>query len=189
MEPRITLNGERKSAAQHRGLTTSSCGSSFCLLLAIRPGTSELSEPPLSHLCTGGTRSAPSLRRSRARKAGARGVQGGWAQPGLDRGASAPAAHPLPAVSLRFRTSLCLRGEAPSCPPFLPPLNVRDPRAVELLGPQLFLWHERSQIAVSWGVGRGGLAENQDVRWQTPCQLCDMQLRNTGEEEPTSVRS
>lgn len=142
MEPRITLNGERKSAAQHRGLTTSSSGSSFCLLLAIRPGTSELSEPPLSHLCTGGTRSAPSLRpslrpslwpslrRSRARKAGARGVQGGWAQPGLDGGASAPAARPLPAVSLRFRTSLCLRGEAPSCPPFLPPLNVRDPRAV-----------------------------------------------------------
>lgn len=61
--------------------------------------------------------------------------------------------------------------------------------AVELLGPQLFLWHERSRIAVSWGVGRGGLAENQDVRWQTPCQLCDMQLRNTGEEEPTSVHS
>lgn len=130
MEPRITLNGERKSAAQHRGLTTSSSGSPFCLLLAIRPGTSELSEPPLSHLCTGGTRSAPSLRRSRARKAGARGVQGGWAQPGLDGGASAPAARPLPAVSLRFRTSLCLRGEAPSCPLFLPPLNVRDPRAV-----------------------------------------------------------
>lgn len=85
MEPRITLNGERKSAAQHRGLTTSSSGSPFCLLLAIRPGTSELSKPPLSHLCTGGTRSAPSLRPSRARKAGARGVQGGWAQPGLRR--------------------------------------------------------------------------------------------------------
>ena len=50
--------------------------------------------------------------------------------------------------------------------------------AVDLLGPQLSLWHKNNAITVFWELG---LAENADVWWQMPCQRCDMQLRNNGE--------
>ena len=55
--------------------------------------------------------------------------------------------------------------------------------ATEVLGPQHFLWNENNVI---WSVEELGLADNADVSWQILCQFCDMKLRSTGTDEPTS---
>ena len=40
--------------------------------------------------------------------------------------------------------------------------------AIEVLGPQHFVWNENNVI---WSVEELGLAENADVPWQILCQL------------------